>query len=209
MHPSKSWRRISSDIIRVLTESNTAVLILSLRYPAFGIWPMKLYRYWLSQIPRYWYCHWDTRTLVSDDIILMIYDTLEDVTLHLMQCIIFLECRVFIFHSVCALIKLLFCAIYHMIYVTWTKVVIINLVVTHPSVTIVFEYLHIRPCICYLKISSSLSQIRDLSLMNKLVNGQISSGQLPTTVDPLRINTWSIISSSCIKYPLPLVWCMV
>ena len=68
-----------------------------------------------------------------DTSILMPHKTLEDVMLLLIQGSIFLEGQVYLLLSVCALSKLIFGAICLMIYVAYTKVLIINELVTHPS----------------------------------------------------------------------------
>ena len=64
-----------------------------------------------------------------------------------MQGSIFLEGPVSILHSVCELSKLLFGASFYMVCDSWTKVVIIDELLTHPSVIIFLGWLHIRPCI--------------------------------------------------------------
>ena len=69
----------------------------------------------------------------------------------LMQGSIFLEGLVPLLPSVYALIKLLLHARFHMFYVAWTKVVIIDEIVNHPSVTMFLGWLQVRPCIWSLK----------------------------------------------------------
>ena len=70
-----------------------------------------------------------------DTSIPVLHKTLENVMLILMQGSIFLEGLVPLLPSVYALIKLLLHARFHMFYVAWTKVVIIDEIVNHPSVT--------------------------------------------------------------------------
>ena len=75
-----------------------------------------------------------------------------------------------------------------MVYVSWTKVLIIYEIVTHPFVMMFldgFRYVHASDP---WKIATILSQISALSVINYLVNGPIASGSLPYTVDPLRID---------------------
>ena len=86
----------------------------------------------------------------------MLNNTLKDVILFLMQGIIFIGGKVSILLSVCELSKLLFGSICHVIYVAWTKVVIVNVLVTHPYVTMFLGWLQIRPCICPLENSDHI-----------------------------------------------------
>ena len=86
-----------------------------------------------------------------DTSIPVLHKTLENVMLILMQGSIFLEGLVPLLPSVYALIKLLLHARFHMFYVAWTKVVIIDEIVNHPSVTMFLGWLQVRPCICTLE----------------------------------------------------------
>ena len=69
----------------------------------------------------------------------------------LMQGSIILTGPVSIFPSVSELINLLLCAIFHVVYVAWTQVMVAYDLVAYSSVTIIIEWLQIRPRILSLK----------------------------------------------------------
>ena len=75
----------------------------------------------------------------------MIHETTEDVILILIQGRIFLEGPASVLPSICALSKLLFGARCHIIYVVWSRVLIMDELVTHPSVTLFLGWIQIRP----------------------------------------------------------------
>ena len=85
----------------------------------------------------------------------------------LMKGNIFIEGKFYFLPSVSALRKLLLCAIIHMVYVAWTKVVIIYELLAHYSITIFlagFRYVQESDP---QNIATVLSQISALSVMNK------------------------------------------
>ena len=86
----------------------------------------------------------------------MLHENLDGVILILIKGSIFIKGPVSLLPSVCAPTKILFGAIYHMIYVAWTKLVIINDLVTHHSVRMFLGWLQIRTCICPLENSNRL-----------------------------------------------------
>ena len=77
----------------------------------------------------------------------VIFQTIKDVVLLLMQGIILIECPLSVIPSVCELGKLLYLSICHMVDVYWTKIMIIYEIITPPYVTIFIGWLQVRPCI--------------------------------------------------------------
>ena len=77
----------------------------------------------------------------------MIFHNLEDVVFHLMQGGIILKGPVYFLLSLGALIKILFCARYHIIGVAWAKIMFIGELVTHTYVTMFLGWIQVRPCI--------------------------------------------------------------
>ena len=94
----------------------------------------------IDEVPDLWY-------LIITTIILR-NKTFKDFMLIFMQGSIFLEGLVSLLPIVYALRKLLLRASWHMVYVDWTKVVIIDELETHPSVTMFLSWIQVRLYIC-------------------------------------------------------------